>query len=48
MKWLKKPTTAEIIRLNRLYWFGQVQRMEGNRITKKSFKYEFGNNKTDR
>ena len=34
MKWLKKPTTAEIIRLNRLYWFGQVQRMEENRIPK--------------
>ena len=35
MQWLKKPTTAETIRLNRLHWFGHVQRMEENRIPKK-------------
>ena len=29
---VKKPAVAETIRLNRLYWFGHVQRMEGNRI----------------
>jgi hypothetical protein len=31
---VKKPTIIETIRLNRLRWFGDVQRMEGNRITK--------------
>ena len=44
---VKKPTTAEAIRLNTLCWFGHVQRMEENRIPK-SFKYEFGNNKAER
>ena len=29
---VKKPTIIETIRLNRLCWFGHVQRMEGNRI----------------
>jgi hypothetical protein len=29
---VKKPTTIETIRLNRLRWFGHVQRMEENRI----------------
>ena len=28
----KKPTVIETTRLNRLCWFGHVQRMEGNRI----------------
>jgi hypothetical protein len=32
---VKKPTITETMRLNRLRWFGHVQRMEGNRITKK-------------
>jgi len=32
---VKKPTVIETVRLNRLYWFGHVQRMEGNRITKR-------------
>jgi hypothetical protein len=32
---VKKPTITETIRLNRLRWFGHVQRMEGNRIPKK-------------
>ena len=31
---VKKPTITETIRLNRLRWFGHVQRMEGNRIPK--------------
>jgi len=32
---VKKPTITEKIRLNRLCWFGHVQRMEENRITKR-------------
>jgi hypothetical protein len=32
---VKKPTIIEAIRLNRLCWFGRVQRMEGNRIPKR-------------
>jgi hypothetical protein len=32
---VKKPTIIEIIRLNRLHWFGYVQRMEENRIPKR-------------
>jgi len=32
---VKKPTTTEAIRSNRLRWFGYVQRMEVNRIPKK-------------
>ena len=39
---VKKPTIIETIRLNRLRWFGHVQRMEENRIPK-SIIYEFGN-----
>jgi len=35
MQLLKKPTIIETIRLNRLCWFGHVQRMEGNRIPKR-------------
>jgi hypothetical protein len=34
MQWLKKPTIIETIKLNRLRWFGHVQRMEDNRIPK--------------
>ena len=40
---VKKPTIIETVRLDRLRWFGQVQRMEENIIPKKSIKYEFGN-----
>jgi len=32
---VKKPTITETIRLNRLHWFGNVQRMEENKIPKK-------------
>jgi len=32
---IRKPTIIEIIRLNRLCWFGHVQRMEENRIPKR-------------
>jgi hypothetical protein len=32
---VKKLTITETIRLNRLCWFGHVQRMEENRIPKK-------------
>jgi len=39
-----KPTIIETIRLNRLCWFGYVQRMEENRIPIRVF----GNNKIER
>jgi len=32
---VKKPAITETIRLNRLHWFGHVQRMEENRIPKR-------------
>jgi hypothetical protein len=32
---VKKPTIRETISLNRLLWFGHVQRMEENRIPKR-------------
>jgi len=32
---VKKPTIIETIKLNRLCWFGYVQRMEENRIPKR-------------
>jgi hypothetical protein len=44
----KKPTITETIRLHRLHWSGHVQRMEENRIPKKSIVYEFEINKTKR
>jgi hypothetical protein len=36
---VKKPTIIESVRLNRLCWFGHVQRMEGNRIPKRVLPY---------
>jgi hypothetical protein len=44
---VKKPTITETIRLNRLRWFGHVERMEENRIRKKSIIYEFRNNEAE-
>ena len=39
----------EPVRLNRLHWFGHVQRMDEHRILKGVFIiYEFGNMKTER
>jgi hypothetical protein len=32
---VRKPTIIETIRLNRLHWFGHIQRMEENRIPKR-------------
>jgi hypothetical protein len=32
---VKKPTITEAVTLNRLCWFGHVQRMEENRIPKR-------------
>ena len=32
---VEKPTKIETIRVNRLHWFGHVQRVEGNRIPKR-------------
>ena len=37
MQVLKKPTVIETIRLNRLRWFGHVQRVEENRIPQKGY-----------
>jgi hypothetical protein len=39
---VKKPTIIETIRLNRLRWFGHVQRMEENRIPKRVLYMNFG------
>jgi len=44
---VKKPTVIKTISLNRLHWFGYVQRMEENRIPKRVL-YEFGNSKIER
>ena len=39
---LKKPAKTETIRLNRLHWFGNVERMEENRIPKRVLCMNFG------
>jgi len=36
---VKKLTVTETVRLNRLCWFGHVQRMEENRIPRKKVIY---------
>ena len=45
---VKKPTITETVRLNRLHWFGHVQRMEEIRIPKKVLCINNGNNKAER
>ena len=35
MQELKKPTIIETVRLNRLRWFGHIQRTEENKISKR-------------
>ena len=42
MQVLKKPTIIETIRLNRLRWFGHVQRMEESRIPKRVLNMNLG------
>ena len=39
---VRKPTTIEKIRLDRLHWVGHVQRMETNRIPKRVLYMNFG------
>jgi hypothetical protein len=39
---VKKPTITETVRLNRLCWFGHVQRVEENRIPKRVLYMNFG------
>ena len=39
---VKKPTITQTIRLNRLRWFGHVQRMEENRIPKRVLNMNLG------
>jgi hypothetical protein len=39
---VKEPTIIEAIRLNRLRWFGHVQRMEENRIPRRVLYMNFG------
>jgi len=39
---VKKPTIIETIRLNRLCWFGHVQRMEENRIPQRVLHMNLG------
>ena len=40
---VKKPTITGTMRLNRLHWFGHVQRMEEKQNSQESIRYEFGN-----
>ena len=39
---VKKPTVIKTVRLNRLCWFGHVQRMEENKIPKRVFYMNLG------
>ena len=42
MQVLKKPAIIETLRLNRLFWFRHVQRMEENRIPKRALYMNLG------
>ena len=42
MQELKRPTITEAVRLNRLCWFGHVQRVEENRIPKRVLDMNLG------
>src|SRR5215469_10326321 len=42
MQVLKKPTIIETVRLNRLCWFGDGQRMKENMIPKRILYMNFG------
>ena len=48
MQEFKNPTIIETVRLNRLRWFGDVQRMERNGIPQNIIIYESWNNKIER
>jgi len=41
-KYIEEPAIIETISLNRLCWFGHVQRMEENRIPKRVLYMNFG------
>jgi len=45
---VKIPAVMETIRLNRLRWFGNVQRMEENKIPKKVLYMNFGTTTIER
>jgi len=45
---VKKPTIIEAIRLNRLRWFGHVEKNGRKYNSQKSIVYESGNNKIER
>jgi len=45
---VKKPTITETIKLNRLRWFGHVQRMEENRIPERVLYMNLEKNEADR
>jgi len=45
---VKKPTITETIKLNRLHWFGHVQRMEENRIPRRVLYMNLGTRLRDR
>jgi hypothetical protein len=45
---VKKPTIIETIRLNRLRWFGHVERMEEKRIPKRVLFFNLGTTRFER